>query len=77
MPPSSAPRERLRSAGTVTVIQLDCRSTICTQKIYLPANRTGYDHSETTVGKLSARRIQIFRVPFFVIIFFDLLFLNK
>ena len=38
-------------------------------KINLSANQKGYDNSETTVGKLSAKRIQIFQVYFFVIIF--------
>ena len=34
------------------------------KKINLPANQMGYDNSETTVGKLSARRSQICRVDF-------------
>ena len=38
-------------------------------KNYLPANQKGYDNSETTVGKLSAGRTQIFPVPFSVIVF--------
>ena len=42
-------------------------------KIDLPTNQKGCDNSETTDEKLSARRIQIFRVSFSVIIF-DLLF---
>ena len=32
-------------------------------------NRKGYDNSETTIGKLSARRIQIFWVRFCIMIF--------
>ena len=32
-------------------------------KVNLPTNQKGYDNSETTDKKLSARRIQIFRVP--------------
>ena len=32
-------------------------------------NQNGYDNSETTVGKLLARRIQICRIHFSVIIF--------
>ena len=39
------------------------------------ANQKGCDDSETTIGKLSARRIQFFRVHFSVTIF-DLLFLK-
>ena len=38
------------------------------------ANRKGCDNSETTAGKRSARRIQIFWVPFSVIIFWSLIF---
>ena len=34
------------------------------RKINLPANRKSYDNSETTVGQLLVRRIQIFRVYF-------------
>ena len=33
-------------------------------KINLPANQKGYNTFETTAGKLSARRIQIFRIYF-------------
>ena len=40
-------------------IQLDCRSATHTQKNNLPTNQKGYDTFETTVGKLSARKIQI------------------
>ena len=38
-------------------------------KINLPTNQRAYDKSETTDEKLSARRIQIFRVYFCVVIF--------
>ena len=38
-------------------------------KINLPTNQKGYDKSETTDEKLSARRIQIYWVYFSVIIF--------
>ena len=40
-------------------VQLDCRSCGRTRIIDLTSNQKGYDNSETTVGKLSARRIQI------------------
>ena len=40
-------------------LQLDWASKIRTQKNNSPTNQMGYDNSETTVGKLSARRIQI------------------
>ena len=40
-------------------IQLDWTPSRRTQKINLPANQKGYDNSETTIRKLSARRIQI------------------
>ena len=40
-------------------LQLDWTSITSRQKINLPANQKGYDTVETTVGKLSARRIQI------------------
>ena len=48
---------------------LDCRSARHTQKMNLPTNQKGYDNSETTAGKLSTRRIQIFWVYFSVIFF--------
>ena len=54
-------------------VQLDCRSARRTRTFNLPTNQKGYGNFETTVGKLSARRIRISRVPFSVIIF-DLLF---
>ena len=46
------------------------------KKNNLPTNQNGYDNSETIVGKLSARKTQIFRIPFSVIIF-DLLFSSE
>ena len=49
---------------------LDCRSAIRIHKINLPTKQKSYDNSETTVGKLLARIIQIFRVLFSVIIFY-------
>ena len=41
-------------------LQLDCQSARRTQNINLPENQKNYDNSETTVGKLSMRRIQIY-----------------
>ena len=41
-------------------VQLDCFSWRRTRIINLPSNQKGYDNSETTVGKLLARIIQIF-----------------
>ena len=55
-------------------LQQDCRSAIRTRKINLPVNQKGEDNSETTVGKLWARRIQIFPVLFSVVIFDLLIF---
>ena len=46
------------------VLQLDCFSWRRTRMINLPMNQNGYDTFETTVGKLSARRIQIYPVHF-------------
>ena len=53
-------------------IQLDWMSSVSRWKIHSKKkkrNRKGYDNSETTDGKLSARRIQIFCVYFCVILF--------
>ena len=58
-------------------VQLSLTPSTRTRKINLPANQKGYDNSETTIGKFSARRIQIFQVPFSMIIFWSLIFLNK
>ena len=41
-------------------LQLDCFFCGRTRIINLHTNQKGYDTFETTVGKLSARRIQIF-----------------
>ena len=41
-------------------LQLDCFSWRRTGIINLASNQKGYDNSETKVGRLSARRIQIF-----------------
>ena len=38
----------------------DCWSGIRTRKIFLSANQKDYDSSETSIGKLSTRRIQIY-----------------
>ena len=57
-------------------IQLDCRSVRRTRKINLPMNQKGYDNSETTVGKPSTRRIQIYLV-YFCVIHFHLCFLKN
>ena len=46
-------------------LQLDWTSNTSRQKINFPTNRKGYDNSETTVGKLSAGRIQICLVQFY------------
>ena len=64
---------QILSYCSVRSVQLDCRSARRTQNINLPTNQKSYNNSETTVGKLSARRIQICQVHFSVIIF-DLLF---
>ena len=54
-------RDMLLDASLVVhLLQLDCQSARRTQKINLPTNQKGYDTFETTVGKISARRIQIF-----------------
>ena len=50
--------------GWNALIQLDCLCVTSRQNINLPANQKGYDTFETSVGKLSARRIQICRVYF-------------
>ena len=54
--------------------KLNCRSTRHTQKIKCSTNQKGYENSEITIGKPSARRILICRVHFFVIIFEFLFF---
>ena len=47
-----------------SILQLDCRSCGRPRIINLASNQKGYDTFETTVGKLPARRIQIFPVYF-------------
>ena len=49
---------------SLTAPKLDWTSNTSRQKNNLPANQKGYNTFETTVGKLSARRIQICRVYF-------------
>ena len=44
------------------MVQLDWTSNTSRQKNNFPANQKGYDTFETIVGKVPARRIQIFRV---------------
>ena len=44
--------------------QLDCLSATRTRIINLPTNQKGYDTFETTVGKVSARRIRFCPVHF-------------
>ena len=62
-----------RAFGNICHVQLDWTSNTSRQKINFPTNQKGDDNSETIVGKLSARRIQIFRV-YFLWSFFGLLF---
>ena len=54
---------------TFSLLQLDWTLSRNTRKINSPTNQKGYDNSETTVGKLSARKIQIFQVHYCVIHF--------
>ena len=49
---------------TPSGLQLDCRSSGRTRKINFLSNQKGYDKSETSFGKLSLKRIQIFHVYF-------------
>ena len=56
-------------------IQLDWTPSRRTQKVNSPTNQKGYGNSKTTIGKLSARRIQIC-VVYFCVIHFWLLFQN-
>ena len=62
----------MTSERYILLLQLDWMPNMSRQKIDLPTNQEGYNNSETTTGKLSARRIQICQVCFSVI-FFDLL----
>ena len=50
-------------------IQLDWTPNTSRQKINFLTNQRGYDTFETTVGKLSARKIQICWVYFSLTIF--------
>ena len=50
-------------------VQLDWTSNTSRQKINFLTNQRGYDKSETTIRKLSTRRIQICLVYFSLIIF--------
>ena len=59
-PPPESPQSRGHE------LQLDCRSSARTRKINLLSNQKGYDNSETNVGKLSTRRIQIWLVYFYL-----------
>ena len=58
-------------------LQLDWTSNASRQKINLPMNQKGYDNFETTMRKLSARRIQICFYYFCKIHFWPLIFWNK
>ena len=62
-------------------LQLNCSPSRCTRKINSQTNQKGYDKSETTCGKLLARRIQICCVYFCVIdfwpLFFEITFLSN
>ena len=58
------------------VTQLDWTPSRNTREINLPTNQKGYDNSKTSVGKLSARRIQICLV-YLCKIYFRPLFQNN
>ena len=49
-------------------LQLDWTPGARTRNINLPSKQKGYSEFETTYEKLSARRIQIFRVYYFCVI---------
>ena len=57
-------------------IQLDWTSKTSRRIINLPTNQKCYDNSKTTVGKLSARRIQIFPDYFCLGIIFKVILNN-
>ena len=57
-------------------IQLDWMSNTSRRNINLSTNQKGYDNSENTVGKLSARRIQIC-CDYFCLSLFHLYFQNN
>ena len=46
------------------ILQLGCFSSKSTQKINNRTNQKGYGNSETTIGKLLMRKIQIYLVKF-------------
>ena len=58
-------------------VQLDCRSCGRTRIFNLASNQKGYDNSETTVGKFSARGIQIFWIYMFLWSWLTSYFLKK
>ena len=62
--------------GIMTYIQLACFSWRRTRIINLPANQKDYDTFETTVGKLSAMRIQIYPDYFCLGIIFKVILNN-
>ena len=45
-------------------LEVDWTPNMSQQRINLPVNQKGWDNSETTIGKLSVRKIQIYRVFF-------------
>ena len=57
-------------------LQLDWTASRRTQKVNSPVNQKGYDKSETTIRKLSARKIQIC-CAYFCVIHCDLFFQNS
>ena len=67
------PTAKMTAMTPSIVLQLDWASEICTQKNNPPTKQKSYDNSETTVGMLSARRIQTCMCHFCVI-HFDLFF---
>ena len=72
-PPQKVPC-KVPPIDKVPCLQLDYQSARHTQKNNFPANQKGYDNFETTDEKLLVRRIQIFQVPFSVIICLPLIF---
>ena len=48
-------REKMRCHGPIHTIKMNCPSARRTRKINLPTNRKGYEDSETTIGRLSAK----------------------
>ena len=62
---------------SLTQLQLDWTPMISTRKINLPSNQKCYDESETSFGKLSSRRIQIFHVYFCATNIWPFIFENR